>query len=246
MQKPSSRPLLYTYRRCPYAMRARMALLVADIAFDAHDVILRDKPAALLAASPKGTVPVLVLPDGQVLEQSWDIVQWALSHDQTSAEVQSWWSRAQTPDNLALLRCNDGDFKHHLDRYKYPERFTAEDSASAAATDRRVGHRDQAVAVLLERLEHRLAEQPFLGGAQPCATDFGIFPFVRQFAAVNPAWFETLPLWHVKRWLADWLQSPLFETCMHKLPSNFPELFPVPIKKSLVGWVAGNPTLNSL
>ncbi|MBX9937198.1 MAG: glutathione S-transferase [Burkholderiaceae bacterium] len=221
------RPLLYTYRRCPYAIRARMALLVANIAFDAHDIILRHKPAAMLAASPKGTVPVLVLPDGQVLEQSWDIVQWALSHQQTSAKAQSWWSRALTPDNLELLRCNDGDFKHHLDRYKYPERFVAEPSTSPTATDKGVGHRDQAVAVLLEPLEQRLAQQPFLGGAQPCATDFGIFPFVRQFAAVDSAWFDTLPLGHVKTWLAHWLQSTLFEACMQKLPSNVPEPFPV-------------------
>ncbi|MDD2609904.1 MAG: glutathione S-transferase [Giesbergeria sp.] len=228
--KSSSRPLLYTYRRCPYAMRARMALLVANIAFDAHDIILRDKPAAMLAISPKGTVPVLVLPDDQVLEQSWDIVQWALSHQQASAEAKSWWSRAQTPDNLELLHCNDGDFKHHLDRYKYPERFAVEDSTGGG--DKAIGHRDQAVAVLLEPLEQRLAQQPFLGGTQPCATDVGIFPFVRQFAAINPAWFENLPLWNIKRWLADWLQSPLFEACMHKLPSNVAEPFPMAIKKS--------------
>ena len=91
------RPLLYTYRRCPYAMRARMALLVAGITFDAHEIVLREKPAAMLAASPKGTVPVLVLPSGQVLEQSWDIVAWALTHESADAEAQAWWSRAQTP-----------------------------------------------------------------------------------------------------------------------------------------------------
>lgn len=218
--KLSPRPLLYTYRRCPYAMRARMALLVANVALEAHEIVLRAKPAAMLAASPKGTVPVLVLPDGQVLEQSWDIVQWALTQSQASAAVQSWWSRAQTPDNLALLHCNDGDFKHHLDRYKYPERFTAQDSANACPTNRRAGHRDRAVAVLLEHLEQRLAQQPFLGGAQACATDIGIFPFVRQFASVDAAWFAALPLEHVKTWLVYWLASPLFAACMQKLPSN--------------------------
>jgi glutathione S-transferase len=196
-----------------------MGLLLAGIAFDAHEIVLRDKPAAMLAASPKGTVPVLVLPDGQVLEESWDIVQWALIQGQASAEAQGWWSRAQTPENLDLLRRNDGDFKHHLDRYKYPERFARADSADAVAL-RRVAHRDQAVTALLERLEHRLAEQEFLGGAQPCATDIGIFPFVRQFAAVDPDWFEALRFEHVKAWLAHWLQSPLFEACMQKLPSN--------------------------
>ena len=213
------RPLLYTYRRCPYAMRARMALLVAGISFDAHEIVLRDKPAAMLAASPKGTVPVLVLPSGQVLEQSWDIVAWALTHESADAEAQAWWSRAQTPENLELLQRNDGDFKHHLDRYKYPERFT-QDTTYTATTDGRTFHREQAVAVLLHELERRLVEHDFLGGAQPCAADIGIFPFVRQFAAVDPVWFDALPHGRVQGWLTHWLQSPLFEACMQKLPSN--------------------------
>lgn len=214
----ASPPLLYTYRRCPYAMRARMALLVANVAFDAYEIVLRDKPAAMLNRSPKGTVPVLVLSSGQVLEQSWHIVEWALTQNHATAEVQYWWLQAQTPDNLELLHRNDEDFKYHLDRYKYPERFAT--SGNAEATDEPTGHRDQAVKVLLEPLEQRLAKEPFLGGTQPCATDLGIFPFVRQFSAVNPAWFERLPLVHVKNWLVHWLQSSLFETCMQKLPSN--------------------------
>ena len=224
-------PLLFTYRRCPYAMRARMGLLLAGISFDAHEIVLRDKPAAMLAASPKGTVPVLLLPDGRVLEQSWDIVRWALTQGQASAEVQGWWSRAQTPENLDLMRCNDGDFKHHLDRYKYPERFAPADSADAVAR-RRLEHRKQAVTALLERLEHRLAEQPYLGGAQTCATDIGIFPFVRQFAAVDPVWFDALTFVHVKAWLTGWLQSPLFEACMRKLPSNVRQPFAQPTAAS--------------
>lgn len=219
------RPLLYTYRRCPYAMRARMALLVAGITFDAHEIVLRDKPPAMLAASPKGTVPVLVLPSGQVLEQSWDIVQWALTHESADAEAQAWWSRAQTPENLELLHRNDGDFKHHLDRYKYPERFT-QDTTDTATTDRRIFYREQAVAVLLQELERRLAEHDFLGGAQPCAADIGIFPFVRQFVAVDPGWFSELPLARVPAWLTHWLQSPLFEACMQKLPSHAEVRFP--------------------
>jgi len=213
------RPLLYTYRRCPYAMRARMALLVAGIAFDAYEIVLRDKPAEMLAVSPKGTVPVLVLSDRRVLEQSWDIVEWALTHERTGTDAQGWWSGAQTQENLDLLRCNDGDFKHHLDRYKYPERF-ADDTTSAAIADKRAFHREQAVSMLLERLERCLAGCEFLGGAQPCAADIGIFPFVRQFAAVDPVWFGTLPLGRVQAWLTHWLQSPLFEACMQRLPSN--------------------------
>lgn len=220
------RPLLYTYRRCPYAMRARMALLVAGVALDANEIVLRDKPSAMLVASPKGTVPVLVLPDGRVLEQSWDIVEWALTQEFASAEVQGWWSRAQMLQNLNLLRCNDGDFKHHLDRYKYPERFMSEADASVVA-DVRAFHREQAVTVLLEPLEIRLAQDQYLGGTQPCAADIGIFPFVRQFSAVAPNWFASLSLSRVQNWLDDWLHSPLFQAAMHKLPSNEPMAFPM-------------------
>jgi glutathione S-transferase len=152
----------------------------------------------MLAASPKGTVPVLVLPDGRVLEQSWDIVQWALTQDGASDDVQAWWSRAQAPENLDLLCCNDGEFKHHLDRYKYPERFAA--SEAGDAVDRRADHRDRAARALLEPMEQRLGLAQYLGGEQPCATDFGIFPFARQFAAVDPAWFDSLPLSRVQAW----------------------------------------------
>lgn len=219
----SPRPLLYTYRRCPYAMRARMALLVAGILFDAHEIVLRDKPAALLAASPKGTVPVLVLTDGHVIEQSWDIVRWALSQPDQAESVQAWWPLAQSDANIALLHTNDGEFKHHLDRYKYPERFSTEQHVTVS--DVREHHRTQAVQALLQPLEVRLEDAAFLGGTSPCATDIGLFPFVRQFAAIDPPWFERQPWGHVQRWLAHWLQSPLFSACMAKLPANIPTRF---------------------
>jgi len=115
-----STPLLYTYRRCPYAIRARMALLQAGVAFEAHEIALRDKPPAMLAVSPEGTVPVLVLPNGTVLEQSLDIMRWAFAQ---RADDQQRWASAQSPANVALQQACDGPFKHHLDRYKYPQRF---------------------------------------------------------------------------------------------------------------------------
>lgn len=200
-------PLLYTYRRCPYAMRARMALLQAGVAYQAHEVSLRDKPPAMLEMSPKGTVPVLVLPDGRVLEQSLDIMRWAFAQNE---DRDQWWGRSQTPANRALQQACDGAFKHHLDRYKYPQRFA--DAVS------REHHRQQALSVLLEPLAQQLQTQPQIGGATPCATDIGIFPFVRQFAAVDPAWFMALPLPAVQAWLSDWLESALFTESMRKLP----------------------------
>ena len=198
-------PLLYTYRRCPYAMRARMALLQAGVAYEAVEIVLRDKPAAMLAASPKGTVPVLVLSDGRVIEQSWDIVHWAFEH---TGDAKGWWARAQTPDNRSLLEVCDGPFKHHLDRTKYPERF---DDAQG-----RDWHRQQAVSLLLMPLEARLRDAPQLGGDTPCAADIGIFPFVRQFAATDPEWWATQAFPAVQAWLAQWSQDPLFEAAMRK------------------------------
>lgn len=195
-----------------------MALLVAGIPFDGHEIVLRDKPVGLLSASAKGTVPVLVLPNGMVLEQSWDIVYWALTHKEAQPEASSWWRAAQNDDNQRLLHLNDTGFKYHLDRYKYPERFgemNAEDKQRWQEE-----HRNQAVTLLLEPLEQRLQQAEFLGGANPCATDIGIFPFVRQFAAVDEAWFSSLPLAEVKVWLERLLNSPLFQRCMLKLEPN--------------------------
>lgn len=202
-------PLLYTYRRCPYAMRARMALLQAGVDYQPFEIVLRDKPPQMLAVSPKGTVPVLVLPDGTVLEESLDIVRWAFAH---TGDAEGWWARAQTPDNLALQAACDGPFKHHLDRTKYPERFVD----GGVDAQGREHHRAQAVAVLLQALQARLQAAPQLGGDTPCATDIGIFPFVRQFAATDPAWWAAQPLPAVQAWLAGWLTQPLFERAMRK------------------------------
>ena len=187
-------PLLYTYRRCPYAMRARMALLQAGVAFDAFEIVLRDKPAEMLALSPKGTVPVLRLPGGQVLEQSLDIMRWAFVE---TGDAGGWWARAQSADNLALLGACDGPFKHHLDRTKYPERF-------GGGADLRAHHREQAVQVLLAPLDAQLQGTGQLGGYAPCAADLAILPFVRQFAAVDVGWFEGLPLPALQGWLSGW------------------------------------------
>ena len=190
-----------------------MALLAAGVVFDAFEVVLRDKPAAMLALSPKGTVPVLLLPDAVVLEQSWDIVHWALA----AQDPQGWWSRAQTEANLDLLACNDGAFKHHLDRYKYPGRFGESNMEE---------HRVRAVAALLLPLENQLRHCTFLGGAEMCATDIALFPFVRQFAAVDLQWFAGQSLPAVQAWLSGCLASSLFEACMFKLPSQSVTPFP--------------------
>lgn len=192
-----------------------MALLQAGRVFEAVEVSLRDKPASLLALSPKATVPVLQLPDGSVIEESWDIMRWALAEP----DAQGWWARAQSPANLDLVQRNDGDFKHHLDRWKYPQRYASETLTPDA-------HRDRALAVLLRPLEARLHNAPFLGGSTPCATDLAVMPFVRQFASVDPAWFATLDLPLLRSWLNGWLVNSLFAACMHKLPAAGANRFP--------------------
>jgi glutathione S-transferase len=199
------RPLLYTFRRCPYAMRARMALLQAGIGFDAHEVVLRDKPADMLRVSPKGTVPVLVLPGGQVIDESLAIMRWAFD----GRDAEGWWERAQLENAQTFIALNDGPFKQRLDAYKYPERHPTDEGPAY--------HRDQAVACLLQPLEQRLATKAFLGGDRPSAADLAIFPFVRQFRAVDEGWFDSQRMHAVQRWLRSWLDSELFRRSMTRL-----------------------------
>jgi len=182
-----------------------MALLLARQRFDVVDISLRDKSVALLALSPKGTVPVLHLPDGQVIDESWLIMAWAFA----AGPQRSLWQAAQSPVNLELVQRNDGVFKQQLDRYKYPERYAAEGK-------RKEQSRDLAVTTLLGPLQDQLHTQAFLGGTTACATDLAIFPYVRQFAAVDPAWFAQLPMPALQAWLSHWLDSELFAMCMRR------------------------------
>jgi glutathione S-transferase len=145
-------------------------------------------------------------------------VRWAFVE---TGDAEGWWARAQSTANMALLSVCDGVFKHHLDRTKYPERF--DESAGSKAH-----HREQAVAVLLKPLNTQLQSTGQLGGHAPCAADIAIFPFVRQFAAVDPAWFGALPLPALQRWLGGWLTEPLFHAAMSKLPANQALAFPSP------------------
>jgi len=217
---PSCRPvlpILYSFRRCPYAIRARLALCQAGVSVELREVVLSNKPAAMLAASPAGTVPVLRLPSGEVIAQSRDIMRWALAqHD-----PDGWLARGDTPGHLALTDTCDGAFKHALDRYKYAERHP-ERSAQA--------WRDDAVACLIAPLEAQLSAAPNLGGEQPGLADAAIFPFVRQFAAVDASWWAASPWVATRRWHDTWAASALMAACMHKLapwqPGAPPTRFP--------------------
>ena len=202
---PSSRmtasvdPILYSFRRCPYAMRARLALAISGTRYELREISLRAKPTAMLAASAKGTVPVLVLPGGKVIDQSIDILRWALA----KRDPEGWLER----DDHALIAANDGPFKHDLDRYKYPERH------EPGALD----HRERGL-TFLQDLEARLSLSSFLGGPARGVTDAAIVPFVRQFAAVDPDWFAAQPLPLLRGWLQDFLDSGLFRSIMVRVP----------------------------
>lgn len=178
-------------------MRARLAIAVSGVAVELREVKLSAKPPAMLEASPKGTVPVLVLPDGAVIDQSLEVMRWALAQN----DLENWLEH----DDPALIERNDGPFKHDLDRYKYPERHGSDALA----------HRESGLAFLAD-LDLRLATQAQLCGEVRGLADLAVMPFVRQFAAVDPAWFDGLPLPHVQRWLAGHLGSELFGSVMGK------------------------------
>lgn len=207
----TDKPILYSFRRCPYAMRARMALLVSGMACFIREVKLSHKPEELIAASPKATVPVIVCADGGVIEESLAIMRWSLARN----DPEGWLER----EDRALIEANDGPFKHHLDRYKYPERH-----ASDPAEHRAAGR------ALLGVLEARLAARGNLCGDARGITDIAIFPFVRQFAETDRTWFETQPLPRLQVWLCDHLQSTLFGEIMVRLepwrPGDAPLVFP--------------------
>ncbi|MBB3942819.1 glutathione S-transferase [Sphingorhabdus rigui] len=193
-------PILYSFRRCPYAMRARMAVAVSGAQVELREVVLRDKPPEMIAVSPKGTVPVLVVGDGHVVDESLDIMRWALAQN----DPENWLAHA----DAGMIAANDGPFKQALDRYKYPHRYGLADG---------VKHRDAALKHL-SGLNAILAAQPYLGGSAPAFTDTALFPFVRQFAATDPLWFDALPLPALQAWLNGLLASDLFGQIMTRYP----------------------------
>ena len=203
-------PVLYSFRRCPYAMRARLALAISGGLCILREVKLSAKPPEMLLASPKGTVPVLVLPDGGVIDESLDIMRWALR----SCDPEGWLERG-APDLVAM---NDGPFKHDLDRYKYPERHGGDG----------VAHRESGFE-FLRLLDGRLAGAGQLCGQARGLADAAIMPFVRQFAAVDADWFAAQPLPHLKVWLNGHLASALFQQVMTRRapwsPGDSPVIF---------------------
>ncbi|MBJ2220328.1 MULTISPECIES: glutathione S-transferase [Pseudomonas] len=195
-----SQALLYSFRRCPYAMRARLALRYSGVPVQIVEVSLKAKPAEMLVLSPKGTVPVLSV-EGRVIEQSLEIMQWALTqHDPED------WLLQGDPTVYALITENDQVFKHHLNRYKYPERFPEQPMEAYRAEGE----------VFLRKLEALLAEREYLLADHLSLADAALVPFVRQFAHVDREWFAGTPYYRLQAWLQRFLESPLFIAVMAK------------------------------
>jgi glutathione S-transferase len=215
---PASLPILYSFRRCPYAMRARLALAASGVVCELREVVLRRKPQALLDASAKGTVPVLVTAQGEVLDQSLDIMRWALLQHDPGHWLMPELGSLQ--DMQALIAECDGSFKRQLDRYKYPGRFESEpiDQCEGAAAQ---FHRTEG-ARFLAQLNAQLATASHLFGARAAWADMAIAPFVRQFAQTDQAWFDQQPWPDLQRWLARWLASDLYCSTMEKYPPWVP------------------------
>lgn len=197
-------PALYSFRRCPYAMRARMALWVAGVEVELREVVLRDKPNEMIKASSKATVPVLVLECGKVIDESHDIMLWALQQN----DPENWLSpeEGSLSEMLALIEACEQDFKPHLDRYKYANRYDDVDPLE---------HRGKAER-FLSRLEARLEGRDFLFGSRRALADMALAPFIRQFANTDRSWFDRAPYPNVQRWLAAFLEADAFTGVMSK------------------------------
>ena len=197
----SSLPELYSFRRCPYAIRARLAIAISGIDLEVREVDLKAKPERMLQLSPKGTVPVLVLPDGSVMDESLDIMLWALHQRDPHGMLESYSSEARE-----LIKRNDGEFKLSLDRYKYPERYPESSTSEYRAQGEMV----------LKELDARLQGRNYFIGDNAGISDLALMPFIRQFAQVDRAWFDAGPYMQLQKWLREWEASEVFSRVMRK------------------------------
>lgn len=212
-------PILYSFRRCPYAMRARLAIACSGLKTELREVVLKDKPQQLLALSPKATVPVLQTGDGTIIEESLDIMDWALSQSDPDGWLSSL-SKQEQQQSRQLIADNDGEFKYYLDRYKYADRYPQYSQAY---------YREQAEQ-FLQQLETLLQTNGKLFKQHLTVADIAILPFIRQFSMVEPGWFADCPYPLVTKWLEQFTASALFSSIMAKYPQWQPQqqliLFP--------------------
>lgn len=203
-------PILYSLQHCPYAMRARLGILLAQQPVMLRAIVMQNKPAEMLAASPKGTVPVLVLGaehQNQVIDESLDMMLWALERNDPENLLYT-----ESPDALAemlhVIHENDAVFKPLLEQYKRAKRFHGDDEE----------HCRLLCEPFIQGLEYRLTQHEFLMGTTPSLLDYALLPFVRQFSRVNRQLYLHGPYTHLQRWLNHHLQSRLYARAMLKYP----------------------------
>jgi glutathione S-transferase len=197
-------PVLYSFRRCPYAIRSRMTLVYSGVIVELRDILLKDKPVDMITASPKATVPVLKMSDGTVLDESFDIMLWALDQNDPDCWLPN--NEKQRQTIFDLVTENDGPFKGNLDRYKYFVRHP---------DNSREIYRSQGEEYL-RKLENLLSQHRFLASDKMTFADTAIFPFIRQFANSDKDWFDRSPYHKLKEWLGDQLNADAFKYVMKK------------------------------
>ena len=195
-------PILYSFRRCPYAMRARMAIHISDQRCELREVLLRNKPPSMLQYSAKGTVPVLILQDGKVIDESLDVIDWALNLN----DPDDWQRSKDTKKTKELIKINDGEFKYHLDRYKYSKRYDNEDPEF---------HRKKCLK-FIESINNELNNSKYIFDDNISYADIVLLPFIRQFRIADIEWFDSLPYDNLKKWLSSFLNSSLLNSIMKK------------------------------
>ncbi|MBD1574144.1 glutathione S-transferase [Vibrio sp. S17_S38] len=205
MHENNPLPILYSLRNCPFAMRARMAIYQSQLPVLLRDIVLRDKPAEMLVASPKGTVPVLVTSNGEVIEESLEVMLWALSESDPDGLL-----LASAPEMLvsmlALIHQFDSEFKPCLEAYRAAKRYHEPNLVECR----------QACEGYISELENRLTQHSFLMAAQESLADLALLPFIRQFARVERQWYLQSPYPKLRHWLDRYLQSRMFSKVMTK------------------------------
>ena len=194
--------IIYSFRRCPYAMRARMAINISNQKCEIREVLLRDKPPSMLEYSSKGTVPVLVLQSGEVIDESLDVIDWALNLN----DPDNWQRSKDNEKTKELIKINDGEFKHHLDRYKYSKRYDDEDPEF---------HRKKCLS-FIEKVNSELQNSKYIFDDEISYIDISLLPFIRHFRIADNEWFDELPYENVKSWLSNFLNSELLKSIMSK------------------------------
>ncbi|WP_135458394.1 glutathione S-transferase [Vibrio echinoideorum] len=207
MPNESDLPILYSLRRCPYAMRGRMGIALSQQQVLLREIVTKDKPSELLASSPKGTVPVLILPDGQIVEQSLDVMNWALQQNDPQDLLRS--SNSALSESVhQLIKMNDEEFIGYLEKYRASLRYRNDD----------VEQRRRLCEGFISVLENKLANHDYLFGNTPSLADFAVMPFVSQFVRVEKKWFVQSDYQNVGRWLRAHLESKLYGQVMKQYP----------------------------